>query len=185
LDTLHNLGKDDKIENERRGQQRVLASVVHSNGVLTIHEDLGSVFVKSSLAITDVGHIFNDNDVIRVFVGFVEDRVGGNHVIDDAALRDFLGTELLGLGQVLTIVVTKVIIGDDGLRLNTGLDEEIDKDGFDLGLARLEVIATNENSLLLGKVDETRNEGVLRRAVDVSAAFKDGGDGKQSGGRDL
>lgn len=57
--------------------------------------------------------------------------------------------------------------------------------GGHLGLARLEVVAADEDVLALGVVDEAGDEGVLRGAVDEGAALVDGSDGVHGGGGDL
>lgn len=45
----------------------------------------------------------------------VEDVVSGDHVIDDRCLRDFLGTELSLLGEILAVVVAEMVVRNDGL----------------------------------------------------------------------
>ena len=123
----------------------------------------------------------NDNHVIRVLTLLVEDRVGGHHVVDDVALRDLLRPELLGCRQVLAVVVAQVVVADDGGELETRRDEEVGEDGLDLGLTSLEVISTNVDVVLQGEVENTRNKGVLRRAVDVWHSFENARHGEDCG----
>ena len=50
--------------------------------------------------------------------------VGVNHVVDDAALRNLLGLELGFDGENVPIVVAEMVVGEDGQRLDTGVDQE-------------------------------------------------------------
>ena len=58
-------------------------------------EDLGRVLVHGPLAVADGGDVLDDDDVVRVLAGAVEDRVGGHHVVDHVGLGNLLGAELL------------------------------------------------------------------------------------------
>jgi hypothetical protein len=78
-----------------------------------------------------------------------------------------------------------MVVADDGGELETSGDEEISEDGLDLGLTSLEVVSTNVDVVLDGKVDDTGDECVLGGTVDVGYSFEDGGDGKDGGGGDL
>jgi len=71
-----------------------------------------------------------------------------------------------------------VIIADDRCRLDAGADQEIDDHRLELRLARLEVVATDEDTVAVGELDDARNERVLWTAVDVRAALEDRRDGK-------
>ncbi len=75
---LAEFGHDAEIEDERRGEQRVLARVVHDKRVLAAHEDLArvprqsvtknhsgkwdAVLVHGALAVADIRHI-SEQDV--------------------------------------------------------------------------------------------------------------------------
>jgi len=149
--------------------------------------------------ITNSGDMLDDDDVIRVLSSLVdfsgllsqlggrleEDRVGSDHIIDDGRLGDLLGPELPLGAQVLSIIVTEMVVRRDGKRLDTGINEEFGQDGFDFGLTRLEIVSANESLVLLGKLDSTWDKGVLRSAVDVSTTFKDGSHGEDGRGRDF
>jgi len=78
-----------------------------------------------------------------------------------------------------------MVVGNNGLGLETSTDEEISQRGLDLSLSRLEIISDNENIFLLGEFDNTRNKSVLGRSVNVAASFEDGGDGVDGRGRDF
>lgn len=82
------------------GVRRTLAGVVHGDGVVATHEDLGGVLVEGTLRVADVrdvpsvrlekcamsgkdGGVLDDDAVVGVLVGLVEDVVGANHVVND------------------------------------------------------------------------------------------------------
>lgn len=46
-----------EIDDERGGEERVLAGVVHGDGVLATHEDLARVLVHGALRVRHVRHI--------------------------------------------------------------------------------------------------------------------------------
>jgi len=132
LNAGHQLGEDDKIQDQRRGKERVLAGVVHRDGVAAAHEDLRDVLVQSALRILDGWDVLDDDQVVGLLTLLVQDVVSSNHVVDDVRLGDLLGTELLGSRQVLAVVVTEMVVGRDGNGLDTGVDEEVNDDGLDL-----------------------------------------------------
>ena len=71
----------------------------------------------------------------------VEEAVGVNNVVVDAALRNFLGLEL-GFGrEVAPVVVAEVVVGEDGQKLDTGVDRELSKD-------RLETVAPDKRTFV-------------------------------------
>jgi len=183
--TSHKLSKNDKISHERSSKKRILASVMNSDGVHTTHEDLRGVLIHSTLAITDIRHVLDDDAVIGLLTRLVEDAVALNDIIDNAGLGDLLGAELGRRAQVLTIVVAKVVVRDDRGDLETSTDEEIGEDTLDLSLTALEIITSNVDAITLSKLDDTRDEGVLRRTVDEAALLEDGSDGEHGGRSDL
>ena len=63
--------------------------------------------------LTDIRDVFNDDRVIRLLSGLVENAVRLDHVVDHVALGDLLGAELLRRRQVLAVVVTQVVVADD------------------------------------------------------------------------
>lgn len=147
---------------------------------MAAHEDLSVVLVKSTLVVTNSWHVLDYNGVIWVFALLVEHGIGLNHIINNVRLGDLLRTELLLGAKILAIVVSKMIVAGNGGKLDTSTDQEVNKGRFHLGLARLEVVPSNESIVLLGKFDSTWNEGVLGRAVDEWHAFKDTGNRKHS-----
>jgi hypothetical protein len=149
------------------------------------HEDLGIILVKSTLIISNSGHVLDDNSVVGVLALLVEDRVSLNHVIDDIGLGDLLRAELLLRAQVLAIVVTKVVVAGNRGQLDTSVDQKVHEGRLHLGLARLEVVATNESIIPLDKINSTGDEGVLGRAIDERSTLEDRGNSEDGGGGNL
>lgn len=152
---------------------------------MATEEDLSVVLIKSTLVVANGGHVLDDNAVVGVLALLVQNVVSLDHVIHDIGLGDFLGAELLLRAQVLAVIVTKVVVAGNGGQLDTGVDKEIHQGGLHLGLARLEVVATNVGIVLLSKLNSTRNKGVLGRAVDEGGALQDTGNSKDGGRRNL
>lgn len=145
---------------------------------MAVEEDLRIVLVKGALVVANSRHVLDNDAVIGVLAVLVQDVVGSDHVIDDVRLRDLLGSELLLRAEVHAVVVAKVVVACDGSELDTRIDHEIDKGRLHLGLSGLEVVTTDEGTVLLGKLDGTRNERVLRRSVDEGSVLKDRRNGK-------
>mmetsp|Transcript_21119 Transcript_21119/g.49874 ORF Transcript_21119/g.49874 Transcript_21119/m.49874 type:complete len:552 (-) Transcript_21119:169-1824(-) len=184
-DALAELSEDHQVVDERRGQERVLAGVVHRNGVLSPHENLRRVLVHGALRVADVRNVLDDHHVVGVFVFLKEDAVRFHHVVDHVRLGNFLASELRGRAQVLPVVVSQVVVRDDRDGFDPGTDQEIDQDALHLGLSALEIVTGNKDLLLTGQVDDTGNKGVLRGTVDEGAALQNGGDRKNGGRADL
>lgn len=152
---------------------------------MATEEDLSIVLVEGTLVVTDIGHVLDDNAVVGVLALLVQDVVSLNHVIDDVGLGNLLGAELLLGAQILAVVVAQVVVAGNGGQLDAGVDEEVHKCRLHLGLARLEVVATNVGVVLLGKLNSAGNKGVLGRAVDEGGTLQDTRDSKDGGGRNL
>jgi len=180
-DTGHHLGDDDEIDDQRRGQERVLADVEDADGLVAAAEDLGVVLVERALVVADGGHVLDDDGVVGVLTGLVEDGVGRDHVVDDVGLGDLLGAELLLGAQVHAVVVAQVVVAGNRGELDTSVDQEIDQRRLHLGLAGLEVITSDESGVPLGKLDRAGHESVLRRAVDERSVLQDRGHGEDGG----
>ena len=185
LDAGHHLGDDDEIDDQGGGEQRILAHVEERDGLVTAAEDLGVVLVEGALVIADGRHVLDHDGVVGVLALLVENRVGGDHVVDDVGLGNLLGAELLLGRQVVAVVVAQVVVGRDRGQLDAGVDEEVGQGGLHLGLAGLEVVAADEGTVALGKLDGAGHEGVLGRAVDEGSALKDASNGEDGGGGDL
>jgi len=113
LNARHHLGNDNKVNDERRRQQRVFAHVEDADGLVTAHEDLAVVFVQGTLVVAHSWHVLDDDAVVRMLACFVQDIVSSDHVVNNIALGDFLGAELLLRREILAVVVAEVVIARD------------------------------------------------------------------------
>ena len=117
---------------------------------MTTHEDLRVVLIQSTLIITDSWHVLDDDCVVGVFTLLVEHSIGFNHVIDNIGFGDLLGAELPLGTEVLSVVITKMVVAGDGSELDACADQEIHESGLHLCLARLEIVTANEGIMLFG-----------------------------------
>jgi hypothetical protein len=67
-DTFAQLRHNAEIEDERRGQQGILASVVHDKSILPAHENLACILVHRAFAVADERNVLDHYHVIWVFV---------------------------------------------------------------------------------------------------------------------
>jgi hypothetical protein len=65
------------------------------------------------------------------------------------------------------------------------LIQKVHEGRLHLGLARLEVVATNESIIPLDKINSTGDEGVLGRAIDERSTLEDRGNSEDGGGGNL
>jgi hypothetical protein len=184
-DAGHELGDEDEIDDERGGEEGVLAHVEEGDGLVAAHEDLGVVLVEGALVVTNSGHVLDDDGVVGVLTLLVQDVVGLDHVVDDVGLGDLLGAELALGAQVLAVVVTEMVVRSDRGELDTGADQEVDEGGLHLGLAGFEVVTADERAVPLSKGNGTGNEGVLGGAVDEWHVVEDTGNGEDGGRSNL
>ena len=180
-DTSHHLGDHDKVDDQRRGQKGIFTHVEQANGLMATHEDFSIILVKCALVVSDSRHVFDDYTVIRVLSGFVQDRVGCHHVIHNGRFRYLLGPELLVGAQVHAIVVAEMIVAGYSGDFQSRIDHEVYERGLHLGLARLEVVASDEGIVLLSQLNCSRDECVLRRAINEGGVFQDGGNREHRG----
>lgn len=61
LDPLCQLSEDDQVEYDGGSKEGVFTGIVEDDSVVATHEDLGGVLVHGTLAVADIGHIFDDN----------------------------------------------------------------------------------------------------------------------------
>jgi len=193
LYTSEELSEDRKVEDQGSSEQRVLALVEDVDGATASAEDLRVVLVDGALGVTNSGNILDDDDVVGMLafsdgntlgadLGSLEEQtVRINHVVDDAALADLLALELPLRRQVVAVVVAEMVVRGDGERLDTGVDQELGEDGFEFGLAGLEIVAADEGLVALREGNDTGDKCVLGCAVDEGFALKDGSDGEQRG----
>ena len=92
---------------------------MHGNRIETTHEYLRRVLVHRSFAIGDEGNVFDDDAMVRLLAGLVQNPIRFDHVVDDITLGYLLRTKLLRSGEILSVVVAKVIIADNRPRLKS------------------------------------------------------------------
>lgn len=156
------LTEDDHIDHQRSGKERVLADIVGGDGVGTIHEDAAGVLIQGPLRVLNEWDVLDDNLVVNVVVLlWIQNCIGLDGVIKHTSLGDLLRLEALVLLQILAIVVSQVVVGDDGGESDTGADQEVGHHGLESSLAGFEVGAAEESTFLLGVLDDTWVEGVL------------------------
>lgn len=172
-DTRHHLSNNDKVDDQRRSQEGVLADIKETDSLMTTHENLRVVLIQSAFVVADCRHILDDNGVVRMLARLVEHIVCRDHVIHNVGLGDLLGTKLLLRAQVHPVVVAKVIVTGNRGELDPSIDHEVDEGGFHLRLTRLEVVSTNERFMLLGKLNGTWNKGILRGSINERGVFQD------------
>lgn len=143
LNTGHEFSDSNKINDERSGEQRVLADVVDRDALTATHEDVTFILVQGTLGVTDARHVLDDNSVVGMLVFSIQDLVGSHHVVDNSGLGDLLGAELLVGRQVLSVIVTQVVVRGDTHRLDTSIDQKVNNGRLELGLTRLEIVTTN------------------------------------------
>lgn len=110
LDSFSQFGKEDQVKNDGSGQEGVFTDVVDGPGLSATKEDFGDVFIDSLLGVTSTGDVLDDDFVVGVFALTQDTGVGGKDIIGAGALGDLLGLEGVFLAQVLTVVVTKMVV---------------------------------------------------------------------------
>jgi len=78
-----------------------------------------------------------------------------------------------------------MVVTDDAQRTDACFDQELSEDALDFGLARLEIVSSDERFVLFGKFNTSGNKGVLRGTIDEGNALEDTTDGKDRGRRDF
>ena len=79
---------------------------------------------------------------------FSKKTVGVNHVVDDAALRNLVGLELGFGGEIASIIVVEMVVGEDEQRLDTGFDQELSEDELEFSVTRLKIVAPDEGTFV-------------------------------------
>ena len=95
-DAFTHLAQYDEIEDYRRGEERILARVVHDDRVVSAQHEFARVFVHGALAIADVGHVLDDDAVVGHLLRVVKDVVRVDHVVNDVALGDLHIQNIIG-----------------------------------------------------------------------------------------
>lgn len=63
-DTLAELSQDCQVENDGRGEERVLASVVHHDGVASTEHELADVLVQGAFRVAHIGNVLYHHRVV-------------------------------------------------------------------------------------------------------------------------
>lgn len=87
------------------------------------------------------------------------------------------------LREVFSIIVSKMIVRNTRLRLDSSREQEINKVCLELCLTSFEVISDHEAWCI--HLEKSRNESVLRRTIDEGDTFKSRGQGKDGRRRNL
>jgi hypothetical protein len=153
--------------------------------LFTAQEDFRDVLVDGFLGITSTGDVLDDDFVVGMFTLLEQSGVGGKDIISAGLLGGFLGLEGLFSAEVLTVVVTEMVITDDGDGLEATTNNNVDEGSLKLGLTSLEVITNNESVVSDSQFDDTINQGVLRATVDEGDTFEGAGSGIDDRGRDF
>mmetsp|Transcript_22684 Transcript_22684/g.52428 ORF Transcript_22684/g.52428 Transcript_22684/m.52428 type:complete len:201 (+) Transcript_22684:1659-2261(+) len=109
-DALTELPENHQIVNQWCGQKRILTCIVHHNRVLSTHEDLRSVLIHRTLRVCHIWHILDHHNMIGMFILFKQNTVRSNHIIHNIRLGDLLASELTRSRQVLSIIVSQMIV---------------------------------------------------------------------------
>lgn len=139
LDARAEFSEQYQVEDDGWSKKRVLTSIVQHDCVFPSQEYLRGVLIHCPLAVPHIRHILNktwadwvqvialrnslqqfyqhfwmaylnNNNMIRVLSGLIEDAVAANHVIHHIAFRNLLGPESLGRWQIHAVVVPQVVI---------------------------------------------------------------------------
>ena len=85
--------------------------------------------------------------------------------------------------EILSIIVTEMVVAHTAGKTKTATNEEIAHDGLETSLTALEVRAGNERALDASVLNDSGVESVLGRAVQVEDLLLDGGNAVKYGGR--
>jgi len=153
--------------------------------LFTAQEDFGDVFIDGLLGITSTGDVLDDDFMVGVFTLLEQSGVRVDDIISAGFLGGFLGLEGLFGTEVLTVVVTQMVVTDDGSGLKATGNNNVDEGSLELGLTSLEVVTNNEGVVLDGQFDETINQGVLGATIDEGDTFEGTSGGVDDRGGDF
>jgi hypothetical protein len=177
------LSENNHIDHDRDSEERVFADVVWWDGIDSIHEDLRGVLVEGTLGIPNEGDILDDDFVIDVILALgVENSIWLNSIVKHTTLRDLLRLEAFVLWEVLSVVVTEVIVWDNTSKAETSTNKEVTHDRLESGLAWLEVASCKECTLLTSILNYGRVESILRGSIEVENTFLNSGNAVEDRG---
>jgi len=89
-------------------------------------------------------------------------------IFQDRCFGDFLGLEALILLQVLSIIVSQMVIGDNWGKSETGTNQEITHHSLESSLSTLEIWTSNEGIIDSSILNYGRVESILWGTIKVS-----------------
>lgn len=166
LHTGEELSENNHIDHERYSKEGILTDVVGRDGVDTTHKDLGTVFIESSLGVTNEGNVLDDHLMIDLVATLgVKSWVSLDGIIKNTTLGDFLRLEALVFGKILTVIVTQVVVRNDGGKSDTRADDEVTHGSLEASLTTLKVGTSKETSVNASVLNNSWVESVLRGTV--------------------
>jgi hypothetical protein len=178
FDSSEEFTQKQKIEHDWGGEEGVLTGSVGDQSHGSVEEDLGDVLIHSLLCVSGEWSVLDNDGVIdSLVVIWVQNLVGFDFVTKNTSLGNFLRSELSWFVQVLTVIVTKMVVTHAGSESETRSHEEVKHDRLELGLSGLEIGTTDEGVVVGVQFDHTFGDGVLWGTVQESDTFKGTGNG--------
>jgi len=127
--------------------------------VVSTKEDFRNVFIDSFFGITSGWDIFNNNFMINVSRLFSWEKyaITINNTVNAIRFRFFLRQKLSFRRQILSIIISKVIITYNRGWFDTSIYQEIGKGGFEFSLTGFKIITNYMDFFGSSKFDYTRN----------------------------
>mmetsp|Transcript_69588 Transcript_69588/g.96645 ORF Transcript_69588/g.96645 Transcript_69588/m.96645 type:complete len:545 (-) Transcript_69588:57-1691(-) len=182
LHTGEKFSEHNHIDHERHSKEGILTDVVRGDSVDTTHEDLRTVFIESSLGVTNERNVLDDHLMVDLVVTLgVKSRVSLDGIIENTTLGDLLGLEALVFGKILTVIVTQMVVRDNGSKSDTRADDEVTHGSLKAGLSTLKVGTGDETSVDASVLNNSGVESVLGRTIQVNNLLLDTSNGVKDG----
>ncbi|KAH3667599.1 hypothetical protein OGATHE_003122 [Ogataea polymorpha] len=145
------------------------------------------ILVHCNLGVSNCIQVLDHNAVVDFSAQLVvvQNLVRRNHVVHHRRLGDLLGPELSRRREIVSVVVSQMVVRCNGNWPNSRIDQKLCQHRLQLGLTALEVVSANVGAVIFGKLNNSRNESVLWTSVDVRDVLQDTGHGKHRARRDL
>ena len=170
--SLTKLSQDCQIKNDWRCKQWIFTCVVNDNRITTTHHQLTNVLIHCTFRIAHIWNILDHHCMIWMRLSLtIQDLVRIDHVIDNVRFRNFLASKLFRCHQIVSVIVSQMIVTNNRTRFDASADQKVDQYRFEFGLSRFEIITRDENLIAFSQFDQTRNECVLRWSIDVGRLF--------------
>lgn len=147
--------------------------------MLTTHENLTNILVNGLFAISRGWHIL-DNDSMVGMLGenfpfwFEKFRIGQD-IRNTFWFWRLFGLKLLFWRKVLSVIITQMIVGNNGFRFDSCSCQEIHKSSFEFCLTSFEIVSNVNSSFYFM---HTWQKCILWWTVDKSTALLHGSNGK-------